>query len=346
MGGTERVTCSLANEMARHGNDVSIVSVFGVGKQCKFKLDDRVKFVISCEQEYGLQMSKAQRLLMAFRMSRNLRNDEMLCKADVIIAQKFFAAMLAVSAGFRKKLIIGEHYPYKMYSHPVIDFRNMIYRKARVVVVLTDGCRTDFQRNDVKNVHAIGNMVTIARPEAECERVKIVLAVGRLAAEKGFDTLINAFADIANRLADWQLVICGEGDERRNLEQLISERRMGGRIVLKGQVTDVATEYRKASFGVVSSHYEGFSMAILEAAAMGLPMVSFDCPDGPRSILGEGGGLLVEDQNVDALEKAMVKMAEDNNLRGRYIEELTKIVEKYSPENIYNQWMQVIEKYL
>ena len=346
MGGTERVTCSLANEMARHGNEVSIVSVFGVGGGCKFELDGNVRFLVACNRDYGLQMARLERLRMVWQMARELRDNESLCSADVVIAQKFFAAMLAVKAGLRQKLIVGEHYVYGMYSHPVVDLRNAIYRKAKAVVVLTEGCRRDFVRHGVRRVYAVGNMVTIARPEAETAREKVMLAVGRLAVEKGFDLLVTAFSKVCDRLDGWRLEICGEGDERGRLEQLIAHLGLQGRVVLRGQVADVANEYRKASFGVVSSRFEGFSMAILEAAAMRLPGVSFDCPDGPRSILGEGGGILVKNQDVDALAAALVEMAENEALRRKCADETEKIVERYSPENIYTEWMQIIEKSL
>jgi len=344
MGGTERVTCSLANQMARHNNEVSILSVFGVGGECKFPLDDNVHFTVACSKDYSLQMSKTKRFGMVWQMARRLRNNEILREADVIIAQKFFAAILGVSAGFRRKLIIGEHYVYGMYQHPVIDLRDATYRKARAVVVLTEGCKEDFISHGVRKVYAIGNMVETTPLKEATAREKVILAVGRLAKEKGFDTLIEAYAKVVNKLEGWRLEICGEGDERPKLEQLIANHKLQDRVVLRGQVKELTKEYRRASFGVVSSHYEGFSMAILEAAANRLPMVSFDCPDGPRSLLCEGGGILVENQDIQALAQAMLTMAQDEALREKCAEETDKIVERFSPEKIYSKWMQIIEK--
>lgn len=346
VGGTERVTCCLASEMARQGHEVSVVSVFGRGGKPHFEIDGRVRFVVACGEKYGLQMSKVERMMLIVRMTREMRDNEILKDADVVIAQKFLAALIAVKAGYRHKLIIGDHYPYRLYSQPLLRYRDLIYKKAKAVVVLTEGCRQEFVNHGVNRVEVIGNMVPIAERDRGEEREKKIVAVGRLSEEKGFDSLIQAVAGVKSRIEGWSVEICGEGEQRGRLEEMIKESGLEGKVVLRGRVDDVAEEYRRASFGVVPSRYEGFSLVLLEAAAMGLPMVAFDCPYGPREILGEGGGTLVDNQDVKALGEAIVRMTEDDGLRQKYAAETRKIVERFSPKTIYDRWIQTIEKYL
>lgn len=346
VGGTERVTCCLASEMAHQGHDVSIISVFGMEGKCKFAIDERVHFVVSSDEKYDLGLSKWARLKRVCAVARKMKKNELLLSADVIIAQKFFAAMLAIRLGFGKKTLIGDHFPYKLYSEPWLTLRNIIYKKAKAVVVLTESYRCDFVRHGVSNVEVVENMIPIAHQRHLDNDEKVILAVGRLAPEKGFDTLIKAVASISAKINGWRVEICGEGNERQNLEQMISDNHLEGKVILRGMVNDVATEYRKAAFGVMSSRYEGFPMMLLEAAACGLPMVSFDCPEGPSAILGNGGGMLVKNQDIEALSKAIMRMIDDENVRRKYAKETEKIVERYSPKKIYNQWMQIIEKYL
>lgn len=346
VGGTERVTCCLASEMARQGNEVSVISVFGTGGKCRFPLDGRVRFVVACDSDYGLQMSMARRLLLLVKMAYRLKNNRLLLDADVVIAQKFFAALMAMRAGYKNKLIVGDHYPYRLYRQPLLKFRDMIYRKARVVVVLTEGCRRDFVRNGVDKVEIIGNMLPIKSVNPIVEREKVILAIGRLSEEKGFDSLVKAVNGIKENLDGWRVEICGEGDQRSRLEAMISQYGLEDIIILRGSVGDVTKEYGRASFGVVPSRYEGFSLVLLEAAAMGLPMVAFDCPYGPSEILSEGGGILVANQDIDALGRAILRMVEDAALRRKYSEETSNIVGRFSPLKIYNQWMLIIGKYL
>ena len=346
IGGTERVTCCLSSEMARQGNEVAIISVFGVDGHCKFELDSRVKFVVASNEDYNLRMNKFHRLAKVGKMTDMIESNALMREADVVIAQKFFAAMLAVNAGYKDKLIVGDHYPYAVYSRPLLKLRDYIYRKAKMVVVLTDAYRKEYEQHLVKNVTVIENMVPIPVEYVEGAREKVILAVGRLAREKGFDTLLEAIALIDGRLGEWKVEICGEGDERAKLEEMINNLGLQNRVVLRGAVADISAEYRRASFGVMPSHFEGFPMVLLEAAAKQLPMVAFDCPYGPKSILSHGGGVLVENQNVVALANAILHMADNSVLRKKCSEETRNIVEKYSPEKIYQQWIQIIEKCL
>ncbi len=346
VGGTERVTCLLANQMAGCGHEVSVISVFATGGECKFPLDSRVRFVVACGMDYSLRMSRLRRLMLLAQMAHRLKRNELLIKADVVIAQKFFAALMGVYAGFSPKLIVGEHYHYRLYGQPWLKLRDMVYCRAKAVVVLTEGCRRDFVRNGVNNVEVVGNMLPVSTVHSKEECENVILAVGRLSREKGFDSLIEAVSRIKERIIGWRVEICGEGDERERLTEMIERYGLNDVVLLRGRIEDIAAEYARASFVVVPSRYEGFSLVLLEAAAMQRPAVSFDCPYGPREILAEGGGLLVEDQNIDALADAIVRMIGDAELREQCSEQTRKIVERFSPEKIYNQWMLIIEKYL
>lgn len=343
IGGTERTTCCLANQMARQGHQVSIVSIFGVNGRCAFDLEDSVKFEILSDVRYGLKMSALRRGFEMVKVVRKVKKSQLLRDADVIIAQKFFAAIAAVSARYRAKLIVGDHFPYAKYKQPVRWLRDRIYGMAKTVVVLTSDYKKQFQAAGIENVVVIPNMISIKEVQHE-EKSREIIAVGRLAEEKGFDTLITAFAKVADRLDDWKLKIYGGGDKMPQLKNQIDAVEMTGKIETMGEVSDIEAVYANAAFGVMPSRFEGFPMVLLEAAAAGLPMVAFDCPTGPREILGLGGGLLVENQNVEVLAGAIVKMAGDAELREKLSAETSVIRETYSPEKICRQWEIVINQ--
>lgn len=346
IGGTERVTCSLASEMARQGHEVTIVSVFGMGGECKFDIDERVRFVVFSDKEYDLQLSKLARLGRVYDVARKMKSDNLLQSADVIIAQKFFAAMLSIKAGFGHKTLIGDHYTYFLYGRLLRGFRNSIYRKAAAVVVLTGDNARLYKIHTVRKTEVIPNMLPIPVEEHKGEGEKEIIAVGRLTYQKGFDTLVQVIDDIKELIEEWHVTIYGDGEDRPMLEQMIKARGLEGMITLFGTTSDVSKAYCNASFGVMSSRFEGFPMVLLEAAATGLPMVAFDCPTGPGDIYRHGGGIVVADQDVNALGEAIVRLTRDAALRKRLSDETAEIRKRYSEENIYRQWMQIIEKYL
>ena len=148
---------------------------------------------------------------------------------------------------------------------------------------------------------------------------RFVLGVGRLRRQKGFDMLIRAFASAD--LAGTDLLIAGEGSDRDSLAALCTELGVADRVVFLGYRADVLELMRAASCFVLSSRWEGFGNVLVEALAAQVPIVSFDCPHGPREILADGRfGLLVEPENTEALARAIehqVRSGDGRNLRWR-----------------------------
>jgi len=144
----------------------------------------------------------------------------------------------------------------------------------------------------------------------------VIIAAGRLTRQKGFDMLIPAFARVAERHPEWTLRICGGGPQRRRLEAQIIEHGLSNSILLMGPVNRLDLQMAQASMYVLSSRYEGLPMVMIEAMSLGLPVVSFDCPTGPREVIEDGrSGILVPDGDVDALAGAMLAVVEDPERR-------------------------------
>lgn len=145
----------------------------------------------------------------------------------------------------------------------------------------------------------------------------LIGAVGRLSAEKGYDLLIKALAQILARGADVQLVIVGEGDERPRLEALISELQLHDRVQLVGYRADTIDLYQAMDISVLSSLREGLPNVVLEAMAMEVPLVATRIAGIPRIIQHEKNGLLVSAGCVDELASALYQLVESSDLRTR-----------------------------
>jgi glycosyltransferase involved in cell wall biosynthesis len=145
-------------------------------------------------------------------------------------------------------------------------------------------------------------------PWLESGQPPLILGAGRLTRQKDFPTLIRAFALVAAQL-DCRLMILGEGQERSALEGLVAELGLSDRVALPGFVTDAMGYMGHARLFVLSSAWEGFGMVLVEAMAMGTPVVSTDCPSGPREILRDGElGPLVPVSHPEALASAMLQV--------------------------------------
>ena len=173
---------------------------------------------------------------------------------------------------------------------------------------------------------------------------KRVIAVGRLDYQKGFDRLIEAWEWIqrTGKFADWQLDIFGQGEWREMLQRMVDEKGLQHSVQIHRPTRQIGEEYVKSSLLVMSSHYEGFPMVMIEAMACGLPVVSFDYKCGPKDIIQHGiNGLLVHEGDVKALAEAMVEVMTDEVYRKMLSRNAKKVVDTYSEEAVMKQWIRL-----
>ncbi|MGN1215380.1 MAG: glycosyltransferase family 4 protein [Candidatus Cryptobacteroides sp.] len=169
-----------------------------------------------------------------------------------------------------------------------------------------------------------------------------VIAVGRLDYQKGFDRLLDAWSLVTKdgRFGDWRLDIFGQGEWREMLEWKIELLDIEKSAKLNEPVKDIAGEYLRSSILVMSSHYEGFPMVMIEAMSAGLPVVTFDFKCGPRDIVDEGrNGLIVKEGDISALADAMMALMASPEDLGRMSAEARKVTEKYSEEKVMGKWL-------
>lgn len=217
--------------------------------------------------------------------------------------------------------------------------RRHLYRRLVAVTALTDESATWLKtQTRARRAPVIPNAAPWPLPaQSPCLEPATVglaghrrlLAVGRLSQEKGFDWLIAAFATLAARHPHWDLVVLGEGPLRPALQAQINAADLQQRTFMPGRVGNVGQWYECADLYVMSSRFEGFPNALVEALTYGLPAVSFDCETGPRDIIRhEVDGLLVPVGDVAALIAALDRLMGNADLRrqfsGRAVEARTR----------------------
>ena len=167
-----------------------------------------------------------------------------------------------------------------------------------------------------------------------------VIAVGRLDYQKGFDRLVDAWALIPEETRkEWRLDIFGQGEWKEMLEGRIKSLGIGDSASINPPTKDIFKEYASSAFIVMSSHFEGLPMVLIEAMSCGLPGVCFDFKCGPQDIIQDGkNGLLVPEGDVRSLAKAMEKLMLDESLRIQMSGEALGVRDAYSEERVMEQW--------
>lgn len=234
--------------------------------------------------------------------------------------------------------------------------RRRLYPHAAAVVIQSEAVRGWAERFlQSRAVFTIPNPVlppTSARlsasqtPAAPPSR-PVIAALGRLVPQKGFDLLIRATAQVLEKHPAWSLMILGEGPERKNLEQLAGDLGFSHRIRFPGHVQDPTRLLRQADLFVLSSRFEGFPNALLEAMSCGLPVISADCPSGPREIVRDGvDGLLIPTEDVGALAAALNRLMSDAAERARLAGHASEVLNRFGIERIMGLWEDLLDRLL
>ncbi|MEA2468064.1 MAG: hypothetical protein QOJ57_2190, partial [Thermoleophilaceae bacterium] len=239
-----------------------------------------------------------------------------------------------------------EHLNFEVKS---AELKHAIRRRFRGLDLLLVLTQTDLARyaralGDSVSVERMPNAVPRGGPPKTTRKGTTILAAGRLTRQKGFDRLVPAFGRVVERHPDWKLRLCGAGAERERLEQMVADHGLSEHVSLPGAVP-LEGEMAAASMFVLSSRFEGFPMVLLEAMGHGLPVVSFDCPTGPREVIEPRvNGLLAPPDSVQALATAMLEMIEDEPLRRRCAEGALETARDYSLDAIGPRWDALIAR--
>lgn len=175
---------------------------------------------------------------------------------------------------------------------------------------------------------------------------KRIITVGRLEPQKGYDLLIKAFSKLDNiEFNNWTIHIFGEGEDRKYLENLIYKYNLDKVIFLEGVSKDIQKEMYNSSIYLMTSRYEGFPMVLLEALSVGLPIVSYDCPTGPREIIENNDcGFLIEFGDENELLRKLKELMLNENQRIKKGETSFKKNEIFDKEKIMKKWINLFDE--
>lgn len=354
-GGIEKVMATKANYFAEElGYDVVILCCEQRSNKPCYSLSDKIRLV-DLGINYHRQKSyfAPDNLLKVpshlYKLNQKLKELE----PDVVIVCNFGFDHYAFPFFYKKAKKIKEFHSSRYFDEVIRDqnmtvlkklnyrFNDWIESKYDHLVVLNKDEVPYYRSN---NVVVIPNPINIPREVALLEK-KQVVAAGRISPVKGFDKLVEAWKIVHSRAPEWELHIYGEDyvGTQKKLEMLIKENDLDQVIYFKGISSNMSQTLQEYSVYALSSVTECFPMVLLESIAVGLPIVSFDCPNGPRNIISvEEDGFLAKNQNVEDLAEKILFLVQNITLRKKFGANAKKNSSKFATAIVMQDWSNLL----
>lgn len=354
-GGAERVLVSMAAGFIQRGYAVTVITL-------SEKNSDFYKLPDGCSRIALGLLSTSAGLIEA--ITSNIERIKVLRRAvqasnpDIVISFLRITNISAILAllGRKYPLIVTEHNDARVFTYGTLweTLRRLTYPFCSCIVSVSQGVDLGFASLPKSKRAVIYNPIMVQDNEQEDQLPQEVdpqknwlVSMGRLTEQKGFDLLLQAFAKVAPKHSDWQLLILGKGELREQLSQMKDDLGLSSQVVFTGALSNPFAVLKQAKIFVMASRNEGFPMAHGEALACGLPVVCTDCPSGPREMVRQDiDGILVSNQDIDALAIAMESLMSDESRRQKLAHNAPQVLERFGLDAIVAEWVTLINKLL
>lgn len=224
--------------------------------------------------------------------------------------------------------------------------RRLVESYYNVMVFLSD---EESKAVGLRNSIVLPNCLYPMTQQLLIERENLVIAAGRITPIKGFDRLIEIWGGLGEKKPDWKLEIYGDGELAylTFLQELISEKGLNDQIKITPAIVDIEKRMLTASIFAMTSRTECFPMVILEAMQLGVPIIAYDCPTGPRNILcDEHTGLLIADGDSHLYKEKLLSLINSPSLRDDLASNAKEAVKAYEVKNVMGQWERLLDSLL
>lgn len=361
-GGIERVLTTKMNYLSdKAGYEVWVILTDGKGKNPYFPLSDKIHIVnldLNFEELWSLGFLKKIFVYLKKQRIYKKKLKEALyeIRPDITVStlRREINFITSIKDGSRK---VGEMHVnranYRNFEANDTNALKKIFeriwmkslvgklKKLDQFVVLTDEDRRNWHELD--NVTTIPNPLNVFPTIESNQSARKVIAAGRYCYQKGFDLLLRAWAIVNEKHKDWHLDIYGAG---KNVEykNLVNTLNICQNVGINPPTDNIYAKYADASIFVFSSRFEGFGMALLEAMATKLAVVSFACPCGPKDIISDGNdGVLVTNEDIQELADKICHLIENEEERKSMAENAKLKAMQYSVDNIMHRWIRLFE---
>ncbi|MEU0097987.1 glycosyltransferase family 4 protein [Streptomyces sp. NPDC006267] len=365
IGGTVSATLNLAGALAKR-HEVEIVSVFRTRDTPQGSVEPGVRLTPlvdiranSADKDHQLsrQPSAVSPRSPSFSQLYNALTDQRIggyldgTTADVVIATRPVLLMYLAHFGERDYLRIGqEHLTHDSQIPEQRERQNQIVPDMDAFVTVSHADAEIYRGalpHAASRILSIPNPVTLPTVMPARSGQHIVVAAGRLVKVKRYDVLVRAFEIVVRNRPDWSLRIYGSGKEEQALRELVMERGLYNHVRLMGPHAPMESEWAKGDIAAVTSDNESFGMTIVEAMQAGLPVVSTDCPLGPREIIQHGvDGFLAVPGDPESVAQGLLALINDDQLRLRMSEAARQNAYRFAPDVIAQRYEELFDHLL
>lgn len=354
-GGVERFVCTLAGQLDAAGMNVAVGSVHTPRAGVRYPLPERVRVLRGARPLPAGEGAWAL-LRKQWRTGRALAALIHAERPDVVILNGLTTAcsVLALTAlteltaltarRVAPRAICCDHNHFDARSKPWRRLRALLYRRVAAVVSLS---RADAPRFAAINprTEVIYNAASLRADVPEAPAAPVVLAVGRHVAQKGLDLLLTAWVRVQAQMPTARLRILGDGPLTAALQAQAKALGVDASVQWLAPTAQVQAAYREAAVFVLPSRYEGMPLALLEAQALGVPAVAFDCPTGPAEIISADTGIVVPPGDTPALADALLRLLADAPLRERMGQAaIARSAAVFSPAQHVQAWTALVRR--
>ena len=348
----ERVLANKVNWLAEHDYELMVVTTDQRGREPYFKMHLSIVMKdldINYDETNGKLWKKlATYPIKQYRHRRRLSRLLKEYQADIVVCmfnndvsfvhqiKDGSLKVLEVHFSRYKKLQYARSGLWALADRWRTRSEEAIVKRYAQFVVLTEEDKKLW--GNVPNITVIPNARTFEPASCSDCRQKHVLAIGRYDYQKGFDTLLNIWGRLDGLSTEWTLDIVGDGPLRETLERKVTELKLRN-VQLLHPTSDIQSMYLQASIVVMTSHYEGLPMVLIEAQSYGLPIVAFACQCGPRDILTDGlDGYLIEGRDEETFASRLASLMSDEEKRREMGSAAVKASKRFSEDYIMQQW--------
>jgi glycosyltransferase involved in cell wall biosynthesis len=352
-GGVERMIVTIMNAMVARGHEVDLFTWDLQGAESFYPMASGITWH---QLNIGNPSAKASKKIMWDRartirkLMRRRRPQAFVCFQDGP-----FLAIKAYTFGLGVPIIAAERNAPTRFDHISAGrHQKMIFHSLRLadrITIQCEGYGALYPQFLHDRIIYIPNPVLPAACRARPSMCNAdgrfrLLSVGRLGHQKNYRVLVEAFDRLASEFPDWDLIIIGEGEDRKELQSLVAERGLQGRVTLPGVSPSIAEWYASAQLFCLPSRWEGFPNALAEALAHGLPAVGFAGCAGVRDLIADGKNGLLAGGNGDvaALTIALTTLIRNPALRASMGAMAVESVRQYDPQSIFSRWEEVLSE--
>jgi len=355
-GGAEKVMVTLANSFHESGRPVTVITSIPKksGDEDAYYLNPEIPRIKIPYWNIPIPIFQHNYIINPLRLHR-LRNEIIKAGNDIVIPfmEKSLVGVCASIDCYKYRVVGGlQGHPGQMKPGKITRWLwKRYYRRAHCIIGLSQNWLEAFDEGTIipSKFSVIPNFTPDidlnAKPNPDFELPEeFICATGRLHPQKGFDLLIPVFARISKQYPNLHLVIFGEGEERQNLRYLADIIGIKDKVHMPGFVSNPHSLIKKAKMFVLSSRHEGMPMSLLEMMSIEMPVVSFNCPTGPEELIeNDVNGLLVERENQDHLEKAIIDLLDHPEKAKSLAKEAAKIKKDFSKDMLLARWNALLD---